>query len=157
MLSENKKAVLTWFFGHFWGRCAAVLAGLLLLGFALGLCRLPGFKRQNRPVSVMELNRDPGRYEAASVCVRGEVLDLRVEDNKLVRPYAVFSLQETAPDGSYDFINVISLRLPAFGKGARVKACGYFNKVKQVGKDTYYNSILLNRFEEETPPAQRPE
>ncbi|MCM2267039.1 MAG: hypothetical protein NDI60_04610 [Elusimicrobiales bacterium] len=154
MLTENRRDVLAWFLGHFWGRCAGALAGLLLLGFLLGLCKLPGLRRSNVQVSVMDLNRSPAKYEAASVCVRGEVLDLRVEDNKLVTPYSVFSLQETAPDGSYDFINVISLRLPAFGKGARVKACGYFNTVKQVGKDTYYNSILMNRFEEETRPAR---
>jgi len=55
------------------------------------------------------IDRSPDRYEAASVCVTGEVLDLRVEDSRLVRPYTVFSLQETAPDGSYDFINIISL------------------------------------------------
>lgn len=149
MISENKRDLLAWFFGHFWGRCAGVLAGLCLLGFVLGLCRLPSSRRSNTPVSVMELNRDPDKYEAQSVCVRGEVLDLRVEDNRLVRPYTVFSLQETAADGSYDFINIISLRLPAFGKGAKVQACGFFNKVKQVGKDTYYNSLLMNRFDEE--------
>jgi hypothetical protein len=74
-----------------------------------------------------------------------------VEDNKLVRPYTVFSLQETATDGSYDFINIVSLRLPAFEKGAGIKVCGYFSKVKQVGKDTYYNSLLMNSFELEKP------
>ncbi|OGR68020.1 MAG: hypothetical protein A2081_02635 [Elusimicrobia bacterium GWC2_61_19] len=149
MISETKRDLLAWFFGHFWGQCAGVLAGLCLLGFLLGLCRLPSSKRHNMPVSVMELNRVPGKYEARSVCVTGEVLDLRIEDNRLVRPYTVFSLKETSPDGSYDFINVISLRLPTFGKGAHATVCGFFNTVKQVGKDTYYNSILMNRFDEE--------
>lgn len=151
MLSENKKDLLAWFFDHFWGRVVLVLATLAGLGFLLGDYKLPSFRRHNVPVSVIDLNRAPDRYEAASVCVRGEVLDLRVEDNKLVRPYTVFSLQETAPDGSYDFINIISLRLPAFGKGAEVRVCGFFNKIKQVGKDTYYNSLLMNSFEEEKP------
>ncbi len=149
MLDENKKDLLAWFFGHFWGRCAAALAGLALLGFLLGLCKLPSFKRHRAQVSVMDLNRSPEKYEAASVCVNGEVLDLRVVDNRLVRPYAVFSLRETAPDGSFDFVNVISLRLPSFGKGTRARVCGFFNTVKQVGRDTYYNSILMNSFEEE--------
>jgi hypothetical protein len=154
MLDDNKKHILAWFFGHFWGRCAGVLAGLALLGFLLGLCKMPRLGRGPELVSVLDLNKAPGAYDAKPVCVRGEVLDLRVEDNKLVRPYTVFSLQETAPDGSYDFINVISLRLPAFGKGTRVKACGYFNKIKQVGKDTYYNSVLMNKFEEELSPEK---
>lgn len=149
MISENKRSLLAWFFGHFWGRCAGALAGLCLLGFLLGLCKLPSLRRYNTPVPVRKLNGNPDRYEARSVCVSGEVLDLRVEDNRLIRPYTVFSLQQTAPDGGRDFINVISLRLPDFGKGARVKACGFFNKVKQVGKDTYYNSLLMNSFEEE--------
>jgi hypothetical protein len=150
MLSENKKDLLAWFFGHFWGRFILILAILMALGFLLGVYRLPSLRRHNAPVSVMELDRNPDRYEAASVCVTGEVLDLRVEDSRLVRPYTVFSLQETAPDGSYDFINIISLRLPAFDKGARIKVCGFFNKIKQVGRDTYYNSLLMNSFEEQS-------
>jgi hypothetical protein len=149
MITETKRDLLAWFFGHFWGRCCGVLAGLCLLGFLLGLCRFPSSGRRNAPVSVMDLNRTPGKFEARSVCVSGEVLDLRVEDNRLVRPYTVFSLKETAPDGSYDFVNIISLRLPDFGKGAQVTACGIFNTIKQVGKDTYYNAILMNRFEVE--------
>jgi hypothetical protein len=152
MLSENKRDLLAWFFGHFWGRFTLILMILVALGFLLGVYRMPVIRRHNVPVSVMDLNRSPDKYEAASVCVTGEVLDLRVEDNKLVRPYTVFILQETARDGSYDFINIISLRLPAFGKGANMKVCGFFNKVKQVGKDTYYNSLLMNSFEEAPPP-----
>ena len=146
-MDENKRSLLTWFINHFWGRVTSVLVLLLALGFLIGGCRMPSFMRANSQVSIMDLNRNPGKYEARAICVKGEVLDLRVEDNKLVRPYTVFSLQETAPDGSYDFINIISLRLPAFEKGAEVKVCGYFSKVKQVGKDTYYNSLLMNRFE----------
>jgi hypothetical protein len=154
MMMDGRKQLLAWFVGHFWGRCAAALAGLALLGFLLGLCRLPSWHRHDVPVLVADLNRSPEKYEAASVCVRGTVLDLRVEDNKLVRPYAVFSLQETSSDGSYDFINIISLRLPSLEKGSEVRACGFFNKIKQIGKDTYYNSILLNRLEEETAPPK---
>jgi len=152
-MDENKKSLLAWFINHFWGRVVLVLALLGALGFLVGGYNLPSLRRAYALVSVMDLNRNPDKYEAVAVCVKGEVLDLRVEDNKLVRPYTVFSLQETAPDGSYDFINIISLRLPAFEKGAVVKVCGYFSKVKQVGKDTYYNSLLMNRFELDKPAA----
>lgn len=154
MMDENKRSLLAWFINHFWGRAITMLVMLSALGFLVGGYKLPSFRRANALVSVMDLNRDPASYEASPICVKGEVLDLRVEDNKLVRPYTVFSLQETAPDGSYDFINIISLRLPAFEKGARVKVCGYFSKVKQVGKDTYYNSLLMNSFELDKPAAE---
>jgi hypothetical protein len=146
-MDENKRSLLAWFINHFWGRVTSIFLLLLALGFLLGGYRMPSLRRANALVSIMDLNRDPEKYEALAVCVKGEVLDLRVEDNKLVRPYTVFSLQETAPDGGYDFINIISLRLPAFEKGAALKVCGYFSKVKQVGKDTYYNSLLMNSFE----------
>lgn len=154
-MDENKRSLLTWFINHFWGRVVLTLALLAALGFVLGGYRLPLFMRAYSVVSIMDLNRHPARYEAKAVCVKGQVLDLRVEDNRLVRPYAVFSLQETAPDGSFDFINIISLRLPAFEKGAEVKACGYFNKVKQVGRDTYYDSLLMSRFELEKAAVQK--
>jgi len=153
ILDENKRSLLTWFFGHFWGRFALVILLLALIGFLIGMSGLPSLRRSYGLVSVMDLNRKPAKYEAMQVCVRGTVLDLRVEDNKQVRPYTVFSLQETMPDGSYDFINIISLQLPAFAKGAQVKACGYFGKVKQIGKDTYYNTILMNSFEAEKLPG----
>jgi hypothetical protein len=150
-MDENKRSLLAWFINHFWGRVTLTFALLAALGFLMGGYSAPSFRRANALVSVMALNRNPAKYEARAICVKGQVLDLRVEDNKLVRPYTVFSLQETAPDGSYDFINIISLRLPAFEKGAGVKACGYFSKVKQIGKDTYYNSLLMNSFELDKP------
>ncbi len=153
-MDENKKSLLAWFINHFWGRVILVLALLAALGFLVGGYSLPSFRRANSLVSIMDLNRSPAKYEAVAVCIKGQVLDLRVEDNKLVRPYTVFSLQETAPDGSYDFINIISLRLPAFEKGDRVKVCGYFSKIKQVGKDTYFNSLLMNSFELEKPAGE---
>ncbi len=154
ILDENKRSLLSWFFGHFWGRFTLVFLLLVLLGFLIGMRGMPTFRRSYGLVSVMDLNRKPAKYEAMQVCVNGTVLDLRVEDNKLVRPYTVFSLQETSPDGSYDFINIISLQLPAFEKGAHVMACGYFSKIKQVGKDTYFNTILMNRFEAEKLPQK---
>ena len=146
LLDYNARRLVFWVLKEF--RAQLLLAGAVALavGYAFG-CFSKARIAASNPISVFDLNAAPDRYNARNVCVRGMVLNLKdagAEPADL--PYAIFSLKETRGAGDYDFINVISFKERESTPEGMVLACGVFNTMKQVGKDTYHNVILLNRF-----------
>lgn len=149
MLDYNARRLVFWTLKEF--RAQLLLAGAVALaaGYAFG-CFSKARIAANSPVSVFDLNAAPDRYNARNVCVRGMILNLKdagAEPADL--PYSIFSLKETRSAGDYDFINVISFKERESAPEGLVLACGVFSSMKQVGKDTYHNVILLNRFKDE--------
>lgn len=152
MLDYNARRLVLWVLKEF--RAQLLLAGALALacGYAFGCFskgRIPGIGT----VSVFDLNAAPERYNSRAVCVRGTILNLKdagAEPQEL--PYAIFSLKETRGAGDYDFINIISFREREAAPDGLVLACGVFSAMKQVGKDTYHNVLLLNRFRSQPGP-----
>jgi len=151
LLDYNARRLVFWVLKEF--RPQLLLAGTVALaaGYAFG-CFSKARLAANSPVSVFDLNAAPGRYNARNVCVRGMILNLKdagAEPADL--PYSIFSLKETRGTGDYDFINVISFKERESAPEGLVLACGVFSAMKQIGKDTYHNVVLLNRFKDEGP------
>lgn len=146
MLDYNTRKLIFWVLKEF--RAQLLLLGICAMaaGYAFG-----SFSKAHLPanglVSVFELNAAPARYNARSICVRGTILNIKdTGAGPQELPYALFSLKETRAAGDYDFVNIISFgEQEAPGPGL-VLACGVFSSMKQVGKDTYHNIILLHRF-----------
>lgn len=146
MLDYNTRKLAFWVLKEFRAQLLLAAAGALAAGYTFG-CFSKNHIPANGVVSVFDLNSTPARYNARSVCVRGVILNLKntgAEPGDL--PYALFSLKETRAAGGYDFVNIISFNERSAPDRDPVLACGVFNTMKQVGKDTYYNIILLNRF-----------
>jgi hypothetical protein len=145
MLDYNTRQLVSWGLKEFRTPLLLAAAGALAAGYAFG-CFSKARAGRGGGVSVFDLNGDPARYNARTVCVKGTLLNMTsgAEDQGL--PYAVFSLKEAGASGDYDFINVISFKERTAPPGGTVMACGVFSSVKQVGKDTYHNVIFLNRF-----------
>lgn len=146
MLDYNARRLVLWVLTEFRTQLLLAAAAAVVAGYAFGCFsrgRLPGANT----VSVFDLNAAPERYNARSVCVRGTILNLKdagAEPAEL--PYAVFSLKEARGAGDYDFVNIISFREREAAPEGLVLACGVFSSMKQVGRDTYHNVLLLNRF-----------
>lgn len=145
MLDYNTRQLVAWVLKEFRAQLLLAAAGALAAGYAFG-CFSKGRVPRDGGVSVFDLNGDPARYNAKTVCVKGTLLNMTTGAEAQDLPYTVFSLKESASSGAYDFINIISFKekTPP-GKGP-VMACGVFSTVKQVGRDTYHNVIFLNRF-----------
>ncbi|MCM2267040.1 MAG: hypothetical protein NDI60_04615 [Elusimicrobiales bacterium] len=146
MLDYNARRLVAWVLKEFRLHILLACAGAVAAGYAFG-CFSKAAVSGNSAVSVFALNASPARYNARNVCVRGVILNLKdagAEPQDL--PYSIFSLKETRAAGDYDFVNIISFKERETAPEGLVLACGVFSSMKQVGKDTYHNIILLNRF-----------
>lgn len=140
---------MLWVLKEFRTQLLLVAAAATASGYAFG-CFSKAKLSAGGAVSVFELNAAPERFNARNVCVRGTLLNLKetgAEAEDL--PYSIFSLKETRGAGDYDFVSIISLREREAAPAGLVLACGVFSEMKQIGKDTYHNVILLNRFKSE--------
>lgn len=154
MLDYNTRRLIGWVLTEFRAPLLLCAGAALLAGYAFG-CFRSAHVPANGLVSVFALNASPDKYNARAVCVRGKLLNLKDNTADPDLPYSVFSLKETRAAGDYDFINVISFAQREAPGDGLITACGIFNSVKQVGRDTYHNIIFLNAFREpgEAPAA----
>jgi len=156
MLDYNSRQLAAWVLKEFRAQLLLAAAGALAAGYAFGCfskARLP----HGGGVTVFDLNGDPARYNATTVCVKGTLLNIRNASEDPAQTYSVFSLKESGALGDYDFINIISFKEREAPEGSTVIACGIFSAVKQVGKDAYHNVIFLNRFiSSRTEPQEGP-
>jgi hypothetical protein len=146
MLDYNTRQLAAWVLREFRAQLLLCAFGALAAGYAFGC-----FSKARVPadcvVSVFDLNSNPAKYNARRICVKGSLLNLKTNAADSDVPYSVFSLKENKASGEYDFVNIISFARRQLSADGSVLACGIFSAVKQVGKDTYHNVIVLNRVE----------
>lgn len=106
--------------------CAGVLAAPLLA----------------QAVSVAALVGDPDRYDGRVVTVAGVVSGYRERVSRAGNPYTTFRLEEGG--GS---VAVFAWGHRGLRDGLRVRVTGVFQKVRRVGRYTFYNEIEARRIE----------
>jgi len=87
-------------------------------------------------ISVADLLQNPERYDGKTVIVEGKIISYQERFSRRGNPYTTFRLED----------NGFSVAVFAWGHlglkdGLRVRVSGVFQKVKQVGRYTFYNEI----------------
>jgi len=110
--------------------------GLIVLILLLVLFSLPNAQAGNK-ASIQEILTNPDQYDGQEVIVQGNASKVKVKVSKKGNEYTTFSLI----DGSGKSINVFIWGNPKIRDGQKVTVSGIFQKIKKVGKYTFYNEI----------------
>ncbi len=91
-------------------------------------------------VSVAALLQNPERYDGKTVIVEGQITSYQEKFSRRGNPYTTFRLED----------NGFSVAVFAWGHlglkdGVRVRVSGVFQRVKQVGRYTFYNEISADK------------
>jgi len=109
---------------------------LITLILLLILFSLPNAQAGNN-VSIQEILSNPDQYDGQEVTVQGNASKVKVKVSKKGNEYTAFSLIDESGKG----INVFIWGNPKIRDGQKVTVSGIFQKIKKVGKYTFYNEI----------------
>lgn len=102
--------------------CAALLLGLLAL--------------PARGLTVGEILGSPGQFDRKEVVLTGRAEDVRPRSSHRGNEYTTFTLMDESGR-----INLFGWGKLAISAGDRVEVHGVFQRVKQVGRYTFYNEV----------------
>jgi hypothetical protein len=88
-------------------------------------------------ISFQEILSNPDKYNGQEVTVQGKASKIKLRTSKGGNDYTTLKLT----DDSGKILNVFSWGHPALGEGQKVTVTGSYQKVKRVGKKTFYNVI----------------
>ncbi len=93
-------------------------------------------------ISVADLLQNPERYDGKTVIVEGKITSYQERLSRRGNPYTTFRLED----------NGFSVAVFAWGylglkDGSRVRVSGVFQRVKRVGRYTFYNEISADEVE----------
>jgi len=88
-------------------------------------------------VSVQEIISNPDKYDGQEVTLQGKANKVRPRVSKKGNEYTTFTLM----DGSGKGMNIFTFGHPPITDGQRVTVTGIYQKVKKVGRYTFYNEV----------------
>ena len=114
--------------------------GVLVVGALLVV--LPPLPAFSQALSVASLVENPGRYDGKVVTVSGVITAYRERVSRAGNPYTTFRLQEGGAS-----VGVFAWGHRGLREGARVRVTGVFQRVRRVGRFTFYNEIEVRRID----------
>jgi DNA polymerase III alpha subunit len=106
---------------------------LFLLSFLLQVQLSPAAGK----VSVQEILSNPDKYDGQEVSVQGKASKIKPRTSKKGNDYATFTLTDESGKG----MNIFTFGHPRIMDGQKVTVTGIYQKVKRVGKYTFYNEV----------------
>jgi len=92
--------------------------------------------------SVAEIVQNPDRYDGKVVTVSGTIASYRERVSARGNPYTTFRLVDAGVS-----VAVFAWKHHGLWDGLRVRATGVFQKIRRVGRYTFYNEIEAQRIE----------
>lgn len=114
--------------------------GVLVVGALLVV--LPPLPAFSQALSVASLLENPGRYDGKVVTVSGVITAYRERVSRAGNPYTTFRLQEGGAS-----VGVFAWGHRGLREGARVRVTGVFQRVRRVGRFTFYNEIEIQQIQ----------
>lgn len=87
--------------------------------------------------SVQEILSNPDKYDGQEVSVQGKASKINPRTSKKGNDYMTFTLGDESGKG----MNIFTFGHPPISDGQKVTVTGIYQKVKKVGKYTFYNEI----------------
>ncbi len=87
--------------------------------------------------SLQEILSNPDKYDGQEVSVQGKATKIHARTSKKGNDYMTFTLRDESGKG----MNIFTFGHPPISDGQKVTVRGIFQKVKRVGKYTFYNEI----------------
>ena len=110
-----------------------VLPIVLIFSFLLQ----PPFTLAAKKVSVQQILSNPDKYDGQEVSLQGKVTKIRPKVSKKGNEYATFTLIDESGKG----MNIFTFGHPPITDGQKVTVIGIYQKVKKVGRYTFYNEV----------------
>jgi hypothetical protein len=101
---------------------------------------LASFALAGEKISVADLLQNPERYDGKTVIVEGKIISYQERFSRRGNQYTTFRLE----DNGFS-VAVFAWGHLGFKDGLRVRVSGVFQKVKQVGRYTFYNEISADK------------
>ena len=111
------------------------LSLLFTILFLLSL--LLQFSPAAEKVSIKEVLSSPDKYDGQEVNIQGKATKIQPRTSKKGNDYMTFTLRDESGKG----INIFTFGHPTISDGQKITVTGIFQKVKKVGKYTFYNEI----------------
>ncbi len=86
--------------------------------------------------TVGDILSNPDKYDGKMVRVEGNVISIKFKTSKKGNPYTILNLSDTG-----DTLTVFSFGTLSIKDDDSVRVMGRYQKVKQVGRYTFYNEI----------------
>ncbi len=86
--------------------------------------------------TVGDILSSPDKYDGKTVQVEGKAQSIKSKTSKKGNPYTTFKVS-----GAGDTLTVFSFGTLSIEEGNKVRVMGRYQKVKQVGRYTFYNEI----------------
>jgi len=91
-------------------------------------------------VSIEALLQNLERYDGKTVIVEGEITSYQEKISRRGNPYTTFRLKDNGSSVAVFARGHLGLK-----DGLQVQVIGVFQRVKQVGRDTFYNEISADK------------
>jgi DNA polymerase III alpha subunit len=88
-------------------------------------------------VTVQQIVSNPDRYDGQEVSLQGKAIKIKLRTSKRGNDYATFTLTDESGKG----VNIFTFGHPSITDGQKVTVTGIYQKVKRVGRYTFYNEI----------------
>ena len=111
----------------------AVLSSLLILLILLWI-QVPIAAEK---VSVQEIIANPDRYDGQEVSIQGKATKIKAKTSKKGNEYTTFTLRDESGKG----MSIFTYGHLPIRDGQKVTVTGIYQKVKKVGKYTFYNEV----------------
>ncbi len=106
---------------------------LFMLTFILQVQLSPAAEK----VSVQEILSGPDKYDGQEVSLQGKATKIQPRTSKKGNDYATFTLTDESGKG----MKIYTFGHPPIRDGQKVTVTGIYQKVKKVGKYTFYNEV----------------
>jgi hypothetical protein len=88
-------------------------------------------------LSVQGILSNPDKYDGQEVSLQGKATKIKVKTSKKGNEYTTFTLTSESGKG----LNIFTFGHPAITEGQKVTVTGIYQKVKKVGRYTFYNEV----------------
>jgi DNA polymerase III alpha subunit len=110
-----------------------VLPIILIFSFLLQ----PPFSLAAEKISVQEILSNPDKYDGQEVTLQGKATKIRPKTSQKGNEYTTLTLMDESGKG----LNIFTWGHPKITDGQRITITGIYQKVKKVGRYTFYNEI----------------
>ena len=114
-----------------------ILRTVLPILFIFSLLLQLQFTLAAEKVSLQEILSNPDKYDGQEVSVQGKASKIKPRTSKKGNDYMTFTLRDESGKG----MSIFTFGHPTISDGQKVTVTGIFQKVKKVGKYTFYNEI----------------
>jgi DNA polymerase III alpha subunit len=100
---------------------------------------LPSFQTSeaSEKASIPEILSNPDKYDGQEVTLQGQATKVRPRVSKKGNEYTTLTLIDDSGKG----MNIFTWGHPSLTEGQKVTVRGIYQKVKRVGRNTFYNEV----------------